>query len=137
MTISLEDLEMTCYLVLDDESHRGPAMFIHPSGTTLHCRMSTEEDWNEGFDAYHEMTLNEEHHVGFVIENNRLMVFVDGSLIGEHTLYGKTNFRPDAYFTFGYTESFASFNGELRNVRFYNCAFGEDVMIRDMNCEGK
>jgi hypothetical protein len=122
-------MESLSYLVLDGEEHRGPALFFIPSCSRLHYRMSTEDNWNDGLDTDDDLSIKYKNHVAFVIDYNRLIIYVHGYLVADKTLDAKVNFRPDAFFVFGHSKVHSSFTGDqLRNFRFYNRTLDENIM---------
>jgi hypothetical protein len=100
-------------------------MWIQLNDRTLHARISTTRDTNEGLDGATPLPTGRWCHVAYVKQGGELRIYLDGKLDGRTTLTGDvvSNAGP---IRFGKDPFFAGFDGMLDDIRIYRLALSDE-----------
>jgi Tc toxin complex TcA C-terminal TcB-binding domain/Concanavalin A-like lectin/glucanases superfamily/ABC toxin N-terminal region len=106
------------------DTERTFAIWLHPSDTRLHARISTTEDGNEGLDSATQVAVDRWTHVAYVKAGNELRLYLDGKLDQSVSLQGRS-VSNDGPIYLGKDPVHDGFDGLLDELRIYTFALTE------------
>ena len=62
-----------------DENKRAPGLWLYPKSNTLHARINTHADYNEGCDVRN-IPLQKWVHIVYILNNRTVDIYIDGKL---------------------------------------------------------
>lgn len=96
---------------------------------TLHCRISTATNGNDGCDTVTPMTPGVWHLISYIKEGNNLYVYLDETIDCSKT--GMSNVHGNSGpVTIGDSTAYAGFPGAIDNFRIYNRAITEEEISK-------
>jgi hypothetical protein len=66
-------------LIKGNDDQRAPGLWLYPKVNSLHARINTHADYNEGCDIRN-IPLQKWVHIGYVLNNRTVDIYVDGKL---------------------------------------------------------
>jgi Tc toxin complex TcA C-terminal TcB-binding domain/Concanavalin A-like lectin/glucanases superfamily len=112
---------------LPGNSNRTFGIFMYPDSNTLHYRIGTVKDPNEGGDSAQQIPQNQWTHVAYVKRGNVLELFLNGTKDSSASLSGDVVANSDDLYI-NKSPIFAGFRGALDDVLIYGFALSVEAI---------
>lgn len=106
-------------------SARAPGIWLYPRDNSLHARINTTEDRNEGCDIKN-IPLQKWVHITYILNNRTVDIYVDGKLERSCVLRGVPELNDDNVFV----ASNGGFMGQLAKLQYFRKAIKPEHVFK-------
>ncbi|CAG8500310.1 19673_t:CDS:2 [Dentiscutata erythropus] len=115
----------------DAQQTRTPALWLTPNNSQPCFICSVNNDWNYYGHIKTSLELNKWYHIAYTLSEpqKRMELYVNGELVGYKDV--KDIIFNEFPLKIGYSGTFADFQGQMSNFRYYNIHLSDDEIFKD------